>query len=40
MAGFANILRINMRITLAAGDAAVVTADAIGGNAGVVYAGA
>ena len=40
MAGLANILRINMRITLAAGDAVVVTADAIGGNADVVYVGA
>ena len=38
--GLTDVLRINMRITLAAGDAVVVIADAIGGNAGVVYAGA
>ena len=39
MAGLAHVLRIDMGITLATGHRAVVTTDAIGGNAGVVYAG-
>ena len=40
MTGLTDVLRIDVRITLAAGYRAIVTTDAIGGNAGVVYAGA